>query len=138
VNSRRGFQPRVARLKSTKIVNRASRGSRFYPFVELTLKNCYRLGNRLLPPVDEPKAIVEYLESETARIDEAIANMKQQIADCLTNLPVRTHQICCLTIILPPETSKLISCTRAWRDARHALVRVLAPLKPAKSERCKI
>jgi hypothetical protein len=37
VNSRSGFQPRDARLKSTKIVNRASRGSRFYLFVELTL-----------------------------------------------------------------------------------------------------
>jgi hypothetical protein len=33
-----GFQPRGARLKSTKIVSRAPRGSRFYPFVELTLK----------------------------------------------------------------------------------------------------
>jgi hypothetical protein len=31
------YQPRVARLKSTQIVSRASRGSRFYPFVELTL-----------------------------------------------------------------------------------------------------
>jgi hypothetical protein len=39
VNSRSGFQPRVARLKSTKIVSRATRGSRFYPFVELTLLN---------------------------------------------------------------------------------------------------
>jgi hypothetical protein len=28
---------RAARLKSTKIVSRAARGSRFYPFVELTL-----------------------------------------------------------------------------------------------------
>jgi hypothetical protein len=36
VNSSSGFQPRDARLKSTKIVSRASRGSRFYPFVELT------------------------------------------------------------------------------------------------------
>jgi hypothetical protein len=32
-----GFQPRGARLKSTKIVSRAPRGSRFYTFVELTL-----------------------------------------------------------------------------------------------------
>jgi hypothetical protein len=36
VNSSSGFQPRDARLKSTKIVSRATRGSRFYPFVELT------------------------------------------------------------------------------------------------------
>ena len=37
VNSRSGFQPHDARLKYTKIVSRASRGSRFYSFVELTL-----------------------------------------------------------------------------------------------------
>jgi hypothetical protein len=38
VNSSSGFQPRDARLKSAKIVSRATRGSQFYPFVELTLK----------------------------------------------------------------------------------------------------
>jgi hypothetical protein len=36
VNSRSGFQPRDARLKSTKIVSCASHNSQFYPFVELT------------------------------------------------------------------------------------------------------
>jgi type I restriction enzyme S subunit len=32
------------------------------------------------PPIFEQKNIVEYLESETVRIDEAIANVKDQIA----------------------------------------------------------
>jgi hypothetical protein len=39
VNSMSGFQPRDARLKSTQILSRATRGSRFCPFVELTLRN---------------------------------------------------------------------------------------------------